>query len=107
MADSRLRPDISFLMLPMLKELNCLLSEGLLTSCSREGGAGPKGVPGNRQHRGGSEEVDRSANGQLVNEIKLRLMNFHESSVRAVRQSANVVAHVLAKKSCANKSCNK
>jgi hypothetical protein len=52
-------------------------------SCSCEGGAGPKGVPGNWhwQHSTGvaanlqKEEVDRSANGQLVNEIKLLLMN--------------------------------
>ena len=52
------------------------------------------------------EDKDRSAYSMLVEEIKLLLGGFDDSSVRAVRRSANGAAHILAKEGCENKSCN-
>ena len=44
-----------------------------------------------------NEEKDFSANGQLVEEIKVLLESFPDFRVALVRRSANNVAHVLAK----------
>jgi ribonuclease HI len=49
------------------------------------------------------EGQDRSLYGSLVEEIKSLLRSFGDTSVRAVRRSANVSAHVLAKEGCENK----
>jgi hypothetical protein len=43
--------------------------------------------------------------GPLASEIKSLLQRFDESSVRAVRRSANEAAHSMAKEGCENKSC--
>jgi hypothetical protein len=43
--------------------------------------------------------------GPLVSEIKVLLQGFDESSVRAVRRSANEVARNMAKEGCVNKLC--
>jgi hypothetical protein len=42
----------------------------------------------------------------LVEEIKSLLRGFGDSSVRAVRRTANKAAHLLAKEGCVNKLCN-
>jgi hypothetical protein len=47
-------------------------------------------------------ELDRSAHGPLVEDIKLLLGEFEESSVTHVRRSCNGVAHRLAKEGCGN-----
>jgi ribonuclease HI len=51
-------------------------------------------------------DQDRSFYGPLVEEIKNLLRGFDVSSVRAVRRSANEVAHIIAKLGCDNKICN-
>jgi hypothetical protein len=51
------------------------------------------------------EGQDRSAYGPLVSEIKTLLQSFVESSVRAMRRSANEAAHLMAKEGCDNKLC--
>jgi ribonuclease HI len=51
------------------------------------------------------EGLDRSAYGQLVEEIKAILKNFEDLSVRAVWHSANRAADLLAKESRVNKNC--
>jgi hypothetical protein len=50
-----------------------------------------------------NREVDRSAHGPLVEDIKLLLGEFEESLVTHVRRSCNGVAHRLAKEGCGNK----
>jgi hypothetical protein len=52
------------------------------------------------------EERDRSLHGQLVEEIKDLLSGFEDKLIKAVRRSANGVAHEFAKKGCVNK-CNR
>jgi ribonuclease HI len=52
------------------------------------------------------DERDRSVHGPLVEEIKSLLRGFGDSSVRAVRRTANKAAHLLAKEGCVNKLCN-
>jgi hypothetical protein len=51
------------------------------------------------------EDQDRSAYGPLVSEIKNLLQSFVESSVCAVRRSANEAAHLMTKEGCDNKLC--
>jgi ribonuclease HI len=51
------------------------------------------------------EEKDRSFHGPLVEEIKELLLGFSNSSVVAVRRTANGTAHDLAKVGCENKTC--
>jgi hypothetical protein len=46
------------------------------------------------------ERHDRSSYGPLYSEIKALLLNFDEFSVRAMWQTANEVAHGLAKLGC-------
>jgi ribonuclease HI len=52
-----------------------------------------------------NEEKDRSFHGPLVEEIKELLLGFRNSSVVAVRRTANGTAHDLAKVGCENKTC--
>ena len=51
------------------------------------------------------EDKDRSIHGPLIEEIKSILSSFKDFSVKAIRRTANEVAHVLAKDSCVNKVC--
>jgi ribonuclease HI len=53
-----------------------------------------------------SNEVDRSVQGPLVEEIKLLLREFADFSVVHVRRTCNGAAHRLAKEGCDNKCCN-
>lgn len=48
---------------------------------------------------------DRSVVGPLIEELKAAMMVFDQVQVRAVRRTANVVAHKLAKEGCVNKLC--
>uniref|UniRef100_A0ACD5Z754 Uncharacterized protein n=1 Tax=Avena sativa TaxID=4498 RepID=A0ACD5Z754_AVESA len=50
-----------------------------------------------------SAALDRSVHGAIVEEMKELLSSFRESSVSAVRRSANGTAHILAKEGCDNK----
>lgn len=52
-----------------------------------------------------SMERDRSVHGPLVEEVKALLGEFQEITVKAVRRSANEVAHKLAKYGCVNQQC--
>jgi ribonuclease HI len=52
------------------------------------------------------KEQDRSLHGPLMEDLKLLLRSFNDHSVRSVRRSANVTAHILAKEGCENKLCN-
>jgi ribonuclease HI len=52
------------------------------------------------------EDRDRSLHGQLVEEIKVLLSAFEDKVIKAVRRSANGVAHEFAKIGCVNK-CNR
>jgi ribonuclease HI len=52
------------------------------------------------------EDRDRSLHGQLVEEIKGLLSGFEDKVIKAVRRSANDVAHEFAKLGCVNK-CNR
>jgi len=52
------------------------------------------------------DDMDRSVHGPLVEEIKSLLRSFGVVSICAVRRSANVAAHLLAKDSCDKKTCN-
>jgi ribonuclease HI len=54
-----------------------------------------------------TEDLDRSAYGMLAEDIKKLSKGFEDFSVRTVRRSANGVAHLVAKVSCDNKSCNR
>jgi hypothetical protein len=51
-------------------------------------------------------ELDRSMHGPLVEEIKALLHGFDDYKVQHVSRKCNGVAHLLAKGSCENKSCN-
>jgi hypothetical protein len=44
--------------------------------------------------------------GPLVEEIKVLLQRFEDYKVQHVSRKCNVVAHLIAKDSCDNKSCN-
>jgi hypothetical protein len=48
-------------------------------------------------------ELDRSATGSLVQEIKNRLAGFQEVVVRHVQRSSNSAADILAKRGCSTK----
>jgi hypothetical protein len=50
-----------------------------------------------------SGELDRSAQGPLVEDIKARLGEFEDVLITHVRRSCNEVAHRLAKAGCRNK----
>jgi ribonuclease HI len=50
-----------------------------------------------------SREMDRSGHGPLVEDIKVLLRGFADSSVKHVRRSGNETAHKLAKVGCVNK----
>jgi ribonuclease HI len=52
-----------------------------------------------------SEELDRSAHGPLVEDIKVLLRNLQGSSIKSVRREANEAAHRFAKDGCDNKLC--
>jgi hypothetical protein len=52
------------------------------------------------------ENRDRSIHGQMVEEIKVLLSGFEDKVIKAVRRSANGVAHEFAKIGCVNK-CNR
>jgi ribonuclease HI len=52
------------------------------------------------------ENRDRSLHGQMVEEIKVLLSGFEDKVIKAVRRSANGVAHEFAKIGCVNK-CNR
>jgi hypothetical protein len=49
------------------------------------------------------KDKDRSFHGPLLEEVKELLGGFDEITVWAVRRTADVVAHVLAKEGCENK----
>lgn len=51
------------------------------------------------------DQKDLSANGQLVEEIKVLLGSFEEFKVAWVQWSANKVAHILAREGCCNSLC--
>jgi hypothetical protein len=53
----------------------------------------------------GSNDIDRSIHGPLVEEIKSLLKDFADHSVRHVRRTGNKVAHYLARFGCENKCC--
>jgi ribonuclease HI len=53
----------------------------------------------------GSNDMDRSIHGPLVEEIKSLLKDFADHSVRHVRRTGNKVAHSLARFGCENKCC--
>jgi ribonuclease HI len=52
------------------------------------------------------KELDRSMHGPLVEEIKALLQGFEDYKVQHVSRKCNKVAHLLAKHSCENKTCN-
>jgi ribonuclease HI len=52
-----------------------------------------------------NRELDRSAHGPLIEDIKLFLGEFEGSLVTHARQSCNGVAHRLAKEGCGNNLC--
>jgi hypothetical protein len=53
-----------------------------------------------------NKELDRSAHGPLVEDIKTLLGSFDDFLVSFVRRSGNGVAHEFAKLGCVNKCCN-
>ena len=52
-----------------------------------------------------SEQKDLSGNGQIVEELKTLLSTFSGFRIAWVRQSANKVAHILAREGCKNFLC--